>query len=223
MQKSSMALVIAVAVIVVLLAAFGRLFRMPPDAKLPGIDTPPTPQGVTVSGGPQSRPSGGPIIGQSSEFIQRDKQGRTTWILHAASIMMKDVEKKLEAKGVECTFYTDGETPAATVWCDGATMNTSTQDLQFLGPVRAVSPKGETFHVKQLRYDGTRKKFYGKGDVKLTRGTSVLTGERLEADPNLKIVQVSGKVRVVLRTLAAGPSASPAPPTSPVPSASVGR
>ena len=102
---------------------------------------------------------------------------------------------------------------------DGATMNTATQDMQFHGPVRANSPKGETFYVKNLRYDGTRKKFFGKGDVKVTRGTSVLTGDRLEADPNLKTVLVTGHVQVVLRTLAAGPGASTAPSASASPSA----
>ena len=213
-----MTLGVALVVIVVILMGFGRLFRMPEQVVLPGIDNTASPK--AVSGSPQSRPSAGPIVGQSSEFIQRDKQGRVSWILHSSSITLKDAEKRLEASGVECTFYGQGEQPVATVRSDGATMNTATQDMQFRGPVRANSPKGETFYVKNLRYDGTRKKFFGHGDVKVTRGTSVLTGDRLEADPNLKTVQVAGNVRVVLRTLAASPGALPAPSASAAPSAS---
>ena len=219
MQKNSIMLVIASTVIVSALLAFGWLFRMPEHVRLPGIDNTGSPDAVSVSGSPQSRPSGGPIIGQSSEFIQRDKQGRIAWILHSTSIMLKDAEKKLEASGVECTFYGEGDQPVGTVLSDGATMNTATQDMWFHGPVRANSPKGETFYVKNLRYDGTRKKFFGKGDVKLTRGTSVLTGDRLEADPNLKTMQVTGHVRVVLRNLAVRPGASAAPSASISPSA----
>jgi LPS export ABC transporter protein LptC len=218
--KQSWYVVVAVAGIVAVLLIFGHMFRMPESVRIAGVDNTGTPaSGLGGAASASPSPSGAPLTGRNNMFEGADKKtGRKAWRLYSRSITFNGVEKRLNADNVECTFFGDKEEPVATVWSDGALMNTTNQNMQFLGPVRASSPKGETLHVKNLRYDGSRKKFFGQGDVKLTRGSSVLTGDRIIADPNLKIVTVTGNVQVELRSLAtASPAAASSSPMSPAP------
>jgi hypothetical protein len=130
---------------------------------------------------------------------------------------MRDAEHKAEAKNIECTFYSKVGQPVAVVTARGAIVNLSNNNLQFLGRVTAVDPAGQTLTVEHLRYDGKLKRFLGHGGVRMTRATSVLIGDKVWADPNMKVVEVNGHVQAYVRTLAIGTPAPVAPPTVPPP------
>src|SRR5207244_1989458 len=129
--------------------------------------------------------------------------------LKAVSVMLRDAQKRAIADNIQVTYFGLDEKPLATLVSSGATMNTQNQNLQFHGPVNVTSVRGETFYARALRYDGVRKKVYGSGGIRATRGTSILTGDTMEGDPRSKVVDVRGHVQVMLHSLATTPAAHP--------------
>ncbi len=182
------------------------------------------PDGRTImpNASPTPSPSPEKVTTETSTFTASDPSGKKQWDMKCTSITYKDNNKSAEGEDILANFYSNEQKLLATVKAKGATMNTETQDVQFHGVVHAWSPIGETLTVQTLRYDGKEKKFYGKDGVKMTKGTSVLTGDKLVADPNLKWVKVTGNVQVDLHSLApvavASPSGEAASPSTATPS-----
>jgi len=191
------------------LVALSQVFK-PTERGAPQIQQGGSPAAVSSSAPPSSEPTKLPIVGRETSMTGRDAKGNTTWVLRASSLTLRDSDKKASAKDVECTFFGQDKKPVATLVAAGAVMDTKTLDLDFEGEVETTTPLGEKMIIKVLRYDGKRKKFLGHGGVRLTRATSVLTGDELIADPTMKTVTIKGNVRADIRTLAvATPSGSP--------------
>lgn len=155
-----------------------------------------------------------PLVGHESVFSRRDARGRKTWELIATSVVLKDAEKRLAAQHVRCSFFGDKEEKVATLTALGADMNTANQNVVFRGQVVVTTPRGEVLTIKRLLYDGTRKKFFGRGGIRFVRATSVLTGDEMVGDPGLKTVTVRGHVVADIHSLAL-PSATPSPAVRP--------
>jgi LPS export ABC transporter protein LptC len=187
------------------------------------VDSPPSraaasPRAAKSPAGAEASPSPAvPVVGHESVFYRRDAQGRKTWELIAASVVLKDAQKRLAAQDVRCSFFGDKQERVATLTAQGADMNTANQNVLFRGQVVVTTPKGETLTIKRLLYDGARKKFFGRGGIRFTRATSVLTGDEMVGDPALKTVTVRGHVVADIHSLALPPG--PAVP-SPSPAAS---
>lgn len=181
-----------------------------PVGPAPGPVAPPTPT-------PEPSPSAGPVTGQRFTYSGKDTRGQTTWELHADSVVLKDAEKRVEADRVKCTFFGSNRKAVAHMVARGAVLNTTNDNLFFVGEVVATNPPGDRLTVHKLTYDGARKKFFGSGGIKVTRATSVLTGDRMIADPKLREVRISGHVQAFLHSLArANPTDVPLPgPTGP--------
>lgn len=195
--------------ILAVVVLFSQMFK-PSKEGAPVIQEGGSPVAVASPSPASSDAAKPPIVGRGSSMTGRDAQGNTTWVLHASSLTLRDSDKKASAKDVECTFFGKDKKPVATLVAAGALMDTKTMDLDFEGEVETTTPLGEKMTVKVLRYDGKKKKFLGHGGVRLTRATSVLTGDELIADPAMKIVTIKGNVRADIRTLAvATPSGSP--------------
>lgn len=196
MSKRSLWAICGVGLVV--LVAWSVLFRVP--AERVG-SAPPGPGPQAPRGSPPSTPRW-----QAKSAVVDGKEGsRTTWTVRARSIRLDDKKNQLHAEKVECTFFDESRKPEATAWCDSATMDTSTRDVQFHGPVRVKSVKGETLAVKRLRYDGKQRMFFGRDGVCVTRSTSVMTGDRVASSTDLMAVTVTGNVHVQVRSLATNP------------------
>ncbi|HEY4003251.1 MAG TPA: LPS export ABC transporter periplasmic protein LptC, partial [Candidatus Xenobia bacterium] len=83
----------------------------------------------------------------------------------------------------------------------GADVDMTTQDITFHGPVTAKANTGEALRIGHLRWDGRHHKFFGDADVRLTRGTAWMEGERMVADATLRSVELKGNVRIFLNDL----------------------
>lgn len=215
----------AVATIVVLLAMFTLLFRPTTGGAPPPVFENP------VSGALSPVPTPTPanqqkkeIQGNASVFTGHDPvSGNITWTLKARSILLRDTDKRADAKDVACTFYNREGQPVATVTCAGCVVNLGNNNLQFQGRVTATDPTGQTLTIEHLRYDGLKKRFFGHGGVRMTRATSVVLAEKMWADPSLKTLQLDGNVQAYVRTIAVRtPAPVPAPTIPPLYGATTG-
>jgi len=186
-----------------LLAVFILFTWMFPDT---GKGGPQDPQQESVGSVPvpapaSPTPGAAPTIsGSGSTFSGKDAAGNTTWKLRAESIKYEG--DRVEGSTVHCTFYGKDNKAMATLVAAAATLNTKTEDMDFQGEVVATNPLGDRMTVRKLQYSGARKKFFGTKGIKVTRATSVLTGDTMVADPTMKTVEIRGNVRAVVHSLA---------------------
>lgn len=128
--------------------------------------------------------------------IVEEEGGKRIWELTAEKIEMEPNSDKVRLTNIKGTFYKkDGGTIVITA--PDALTDTKTRDVFLTGNVKAVSNDGATFTAREAHWAGQDRRFFGSGDVRLTRDDTVITGDRMESDENMAKVRVEGNAHVV--------------------------
>lgn len=135
-------------------------------------------------------------------------RGKNPWRLDAERIQYDDSRRTARVGKLTWTLQDGHGKDLVRVEGNGARVDVEAEKVSFEGPVMAYGPRGEVLDVTNLLWDGKARRFLGKEGVRLLRDGTVLTGLRLDASPDLKQIEVEGKVRVVLKDVPA-PGASP--------------
>jgi len=118
--------------------------------------------------------------------MQNTKAGEPKWTLVA------DVARYLESGQIrvgkpEVMVFQEGQ-EAMTITGDSGEIEQNREDFRIIGnPVKVVSKKG-IIYTNELYWKDESEKLYAPGEVKITRGDSVMFGKEMEADPKLEIV-----------------------------------
>ncbi len=124
-------------------------------------------------------------------------RGENPWNLTAERIQYDDAAKRARLGKLTWELYNKDGKKMLTVIGSGAEINMETQGLSFDGPVTAVGPDGEKLTANRLIWDSSLRSIVGSKGVKIERGNSTMTGDNLKASPDLKIIEVTGNVRVM--------------------------
>ncbi len=89
----------------------------------------------------------------------------------------------IRGRGVSAYYYS-GEGGTATLFADAVRYEMKGRRLEAWGNVQ-VDSDGTKLETTRLQYDSLRGKISTREFVKITRGANVMTGQGLEADPNL--------------------------------------
>lgn len=128
--------------------------------------------------------------------IVEEQNGKRIWELSAEKIEVEPNTNKLKLTNIKGIFYKD-DGGTIEVTAPEAIMDTKTRDVVMTGSVKAVSSDGATFTAREARWAGQDRRFFGSGDVRLTRDDTVITGDRIESDANMAKVRVEGNAHVV--------------------------
>jgi LPS export ABC transporter protein LptC len=172
----------------------GRKFEPKKVVSSPGAISTPSPS-------PSPTPSEdgeniGPIQFKGTTIQSLDGK-RKHWSLTAREVKYDDKSKITTARVVECVFFGADNEEILKLEARGAQVDMETNSLKFKGAVKAESFSGESLEVKELRWDGKKKKLIGDKFIKLTRKDAVMTARKMSADPGLKEITLSGGVKVV--------------------------
>jgi len=149
----------------------------------------------TPSPPPGKKDSGESIFFKASKLLAREGKLKN-WHLSADKITYDKANDRAEAETVQVQFYNPKNEVTLTVTARGAEVNMKDKSLRFHGEVEAEAASGEKLIVRKLRWDNKKKLLIGEEYVKITRKNSIMTGRRMEADPELKRVVLSGGVKV---------------------------
>lgn len=135
----------------------------------------------------------------SSTELKSLNNGKKEWQLVADKIYINETTRVGEAKNIKCEFY--GEDGKLYVYLNsrGAKINLNTNDMDFVGPVKAKTVKNEFFEAEKLKYLGKDKLLIGSGLVKLTKGNSVIYGKRLIGNPAKRTVEIKESVKATIK------------------------
>ena len=144
----------------------------------------------------QASPASLPGITFSGSSVVEQQDGKTLWDLTADTIEMSSDSKTMRFVNPKGIYY---ETKEGKIEITGlrATMDTKTRDIVMEGNVKAVNSAGATFTADTIKYFSKDKKFFGTGNVVVTKEDTVATGDQIESDNNMEKIILKGKARVV--------------------------
>lgn len=119
------------------------------------------------------------------------------WEMTAKKVSYNSEKEISTAEEVEVRFFDKDKGQVLRLTAKGAEMDMKTNSIRFVGEVEAESSTGEKLVVKKLHWDSKERKLIGEENVSITRKNSIMTAERMEADPSLKRVNLSGNVKVL--------------------------
>lgn len=140
-----------------------------------------------------SEPSTMSYVGNS---IVEEKDGKRLWELSAETIEVDTNTKNMKLKNMKGIFYqTNGG--KIDITAPEAVMDSKTKDIVMAGKVQAVATDNTSFTAQEIRWSSQEQRFYGTGDILLTKDDTVMTGDRIEGDKNLGKIKLSGHANIV--------------------------
>jgi LPS export ABC transporter protein LptC len=127
---------------------------------------------------------------------QNTKAGEQTWTLVA------DVARYLESGQIhvenpEVTIFQEGKA-TMTITGDSGEIEQNREDFRIMGnPVKGVGKDG-VLYTNELYWKDGKEKLSAPGEVKITRGDSVMFGKEMEADTQLEVVTLKKDVHFTI-------------------------
>lgn len=150
----------------------------------------------TVPAVEQTTPQAASNLTFAGTAIIEEKNGQREWELNAESIEADASGKLVSLKKLKGIFYQANGGKVDIIAQEGI-LDTKTHDITLQGDIKATSSEGTVFTAPQGRYEEQTKTFSGTGGITLTRGDTIITGDKIDADTNLEIVKVQGNAKVV--------------------------
>ena len=120
------------------------------------------------------------------------------FIARAAQIFEHD--NMARAQDIKIVYYRNGK-PASTLTAKRGFVNTVTHDMRAEQQVVMVSQEGAVLRTEKLHWDNQQGRIYTDLPVTVERGTSVMTGVGLQADSELKHIEILSHVNIQVRSL----------------------
>jgi LPS export ABC transporter protein LptC len=154
------------------------------------LPPPPTTQETKASDVPAT-------ITFAGSSIVEQQDGKKQWEINADTVQMESGSNRAKLINFKATLYrTDGSHIDLTG--RQAELDTKTRDILMSGDIKAVSSSdGAVFTAVNARWAAKERRFYGSEGITLTRGDTIVTGDRIEGDEQLEKVKVMGNARVL--------------------------
>jgi LPS export ABC transporter protein LptC len=114
--------------------------------------------------------------------------GRKAWILTAHKAL--EYEEKIEVFGVQIEFFDpDGKRNSVLTSDQGKVLHSS-RDMVATGNVIVQAEDGTKLETDQLQWVQERNKIVTDSNVRITKGTSIITGKGMESNPDLSHIEI---------------------------------
>lgn len=125
---------------------------------------------------------------QLGEFsAEHRRNGELRWkVKGEAAVFFKNETAQIVKPTL--VIFKDGE-KAAVVTGERGMVDQRSKDVQILGKVVGISEEGR-FYAEEVYWDDSNGELYAPGKVKVVKGRSVLWGEEMRADPNLRHIRL---------------------------------
>ena len=128
--------------------------------------------------------------------IVEQQDGKKQWEVEAESVQMNPGTNRAQLINFQATLYRADGSKLHLVGRQ-AELDTKTRDIHMSGDIKATNSDGAVFTSATARWAAKERKFFGGGGITMTRGDTVVTGDRVEGDEQLEKVKVFGNARAV--------------------------
>ena len=154
---------------------------------LAGCRKPPPPEDPALE---RSEPS----LDLNGFRVQASHEGQLLWEAKALHAQVYRQEQRAVAEDVTIVYYSHGRR-VSTARADQARMDLKDYDVDAQGDVKVDGTNGVHLETPRLFWDNQAQRASSDAHVRLTRGSTVLTGVGFTADKDLHNVQVLSDVQ----------------------------
>jgi LPS export ABC transporter protein LptC len=172
-----------------------------------GQADPPAPGGVAVRGVPAVRPAG-PVQEFTDYTLTETDQGVRAWVLGSQSMRRFADREEVDLVDVHMDFYRAGE-HWSVLEADSGKVNQRTRAVHVWGAVDITTDDGRRLETPELFFDNETGRIRNDVANRFTRGTDILTGNGLDATPDLEYVEIKRDVTAEVADPATAPGERP--------------
>jgi len=122
--------------------------------------------------------------------LTQTQEGRKVWALRARQALVFEESDRVEASGVTVDFYGEESSLQSTLTAMSGIIMRRTNAIEVQGNVVVTATDGTVLTTDRLLWDERTGKIRSDHAVRVTKGTDVMTGSAMEADPDLKNLKV---------------------------------
>ncbi len=128
------------------------------------------------------------------------KGAQQRWIFRARAAQIYEKINLAKAQDIEMIYLKNGKAQS-TLTAKKGLLNTKTNHMEARDRVKMVSSDGVVLTTEKLDWDQSRERIYTNQPVRVERQDSILTGIGLEADSELRHLEILAKVHIKLKSL----------------------
>lgn len=134
-------------------------------------------------------------LSYAGSTIVEEKDGKRVWEITADKMEVDSKTQNAELINIKGVFYKeDGQKIDLTA--KHGLVNNKTHDIELDGDIQAVASDGASFNAPKAKWVSATQHFFGFDGVVVKQQDTVITGQELESDVELKKVKVSGNARI---------------------------
>lgn len=128
--------------------------------------------------------------------LSETQLGRRVWVLTAEEANNYSQRQEVELFRLRIEFYnSSGDSINAVLTAKQGRINTASRDMEAKDSVIITSRDSLILTTDSIRWYNLSRRLKTESNVRLTRGSDWLTGEGLEASPDLKEIELKRNVR----------------------------
>jgi LPS export ABC transporter protein LptC len=122
--------------------------------------------------------------------LTQTQDGRRVWSLRAREALVFEESDRVEATGVRVDFYGREAELQSTLTAGKGVIVRRTNAIEVEGSVVVTSADGTVLTTERLLWDERTGRIRSDTAVRVTKGSDVVTGSGMEADPDLRNLKV---------------------------------
>ncbi len=163
----------------------------------------PGPGGEPVKGAPAARPTD-PVQEFADYTLTESEQGVRAWVLGSRTMRRFADREDVDLVDVHIDFFKAGQ-HWSVLDADSGMVNQRTRAVHVWGNVDIRTDDGRRLETPELYYDNETGRIRNDVANRFTRGTDVLTGNGLDATPDLEYVEIRRDVKAEVADPAPAP------------------
>ena len=159
---------------------------------------------VAGCGSDESGRSGGSGVRPDQEIdgftLTQTRDGSRVWSLSAARALVYEKADRVEMTDLRIDFFDDAGETMSTLTADEGLLSRRTSDMEVLGNVVVYAADGTVLTTEKLTWNERTGKIETDRPVRATKGSDVMTGVGVEADPDLRNIRIKSDFKAFVRT-----------------------
>jgi LPS export ABC transporter protein LptC len=132
--------------------------------------------------------------------LTQTREGTKLWVLRADNALVFERADQIELTDLRIDFFKETGEVRSTLTADKGFLSRRTNDMEVRGDVIVYAADGTILTTETLSWNERTGKVETEDPVRVTKDSDVMTGEGVEADPDLKNIRVKRNFKAYVRT-----------------------
>ena len=128
--------------------------------------------------------------------LEESKDGKLSWRLTADKILVNQDTKVFYLTNIKATLENDAGKEIV-VTAEKGTADLQNKIIALRGDIQAKTNDGAILQSEIMDYTISSQQLTGSGNIKITKGDTVLTGDVLTSDVGLELITLKGNTKMV--------------------------